>query len=262
MISCAAMEASEVQSAGTTGELSKEIERMGRELTRKVQGQLTGWLNARNPGSFRETELEISAVAQKFADQVTGLLLEAATRDLAFRAETSSAVRAAGVKLLDGGARDVEIQLLGGGAVRVRTNYFRPDLSGRPGRKRGHGRRGPGGAGVYPVLAALGVAFGVSPALAVEICRQVADSDSVRAGRSALDRRGIDLGHKQTLRIFNGFAQRAVEPSPPTQKGPRRRSKGSRRVHSTSLLPGCSSYGFSGSRLRAGCAPLDSRNRG
>ena len=191
-------------------ELSREIEARAGALSRKVQALLGGWLNARDPTGFRKAELEIAQVAQAFADQVTALLLDAATRDLAFRAGTSSAVRAAGTKMLHGGTREVEICLLGGGTVSVNVEYFRPDLSGRPGPKRGPGRRGPGGAGVYPVLAALGVAFGVTPALAVEICRQVADSDSVRSGRSALDRRGADLGHKQTLRIFDDFAHRAV----------------------------------------------------
>ena len=193
-------------------ELSREIEVKARALTRQVQARLAGWLNARDPGGFRKAELEIAEEAQTFADQVTALLLDAATRDLAFRAGTAAAVRATGPKLRHGGSRDVEIQLLGGGSVRLTDlDYLRPDLSGRRGPKRGSGRRGPGGAGVYPVLAALGVAFGVTPALAVEICRQVADSDSVRSGRGALDRRGIDLGHKQTLRVFNDFAQRAVE---------------------------------------------------
>jgi hypothetical protein len=64
---------------------------------------------------------------------------------------------------------------------------------------------------LYPVLAALGIWFGVTPALAGEICQQVTDSDSVRAGRAALARRDIDLGHKQTLRIVNHFSRRAVE---------------------------------------------------
>jgi hypothetical protein len=64
---------------------------------------------------------------------------------------------------------------------------------------------------VYPALAALGIHYGATPALVGEVVRQVADSDSVRAGRSALERRGIDLEYKQTLRIVNAFGTRAVE---------------------------------------------------
>jgi len=63
---------------------------------------------------------------------------------------------------------------------------------------------------VYPTLAALGIGFGYSPALAGEIARQVADSESVRSAREALARRDIDPGHKQTLRIVNHIARRAV----------------------------------------------------
>ena len=95
--------------------------------------------------------------------------------------------------------------------MRLTVGYLRSDLSQRPGRRRGTGRRGAGRAELYPALAALGIAFGVTPGLGDEISRQVADSDSVRAGRAALERRGIELGHQQTLRLVNDFGQRAVE---------------------------------------------------
>ena len=61
------------------------------------------------------------------------------------------------------------------------------------------------------MLAVLGIWFGVTPAVAGEVCRQITDSDSVRTGRSALARRGIALGHQRTLRIVNRTSQRAVE---------------------------------------------------
>jgi hypothetical protein len=56
----------------------------------------------------------------------------------------------------------------------------------------------------------LGIFCGVTPALGGEICQQVVDSDSVRSGRASLDRRDIDLGHKETLRIVNAFSERGV----------------------------------------------------
>lgn len=190
-----------------------EVEARVGELTgalkRKVAARLPEWLKARDPVAFRKAETELAEVGRAFADEVTAVLLDQATRDLAFAVGSCQAVRFA-AKHRHGGKREVEVQLLGGGSVTVKVDYLRPDLSGRSGRRRGHGRRGKGGAGVYPVLAMLGVAMGTTPALALEICRQVADSDSVRSGRSALERRGIDLGHKQTLRIFDDFAGRAV----------------------------------------------------
>jgi hypothetical protein len=106
------------------------------------------------------------------------------------------------------------------------------------------------------VLAVLGIAAGVTPALAAEICRQVTDSDSVRAGRAALAQRGIDLGHKQTLRIVNSFSRRAVEQrdrwvarmrAAPAQSGPLR----GRRV----------AIAVDGGRLRQRCPARCGRRR-
>src|SRR5258708_38844497 len=101
--------------------------------------------------------------------------------------------------------------LLGGTKVALDVEYLKADRRGQPGRRRKNGRRGQGGTGLYPILAVLGIWFGVTPALSGEVCRQVADSDSVRAGQAALERRGIKLGHKQTQRVVNKFSTRAVE---------------------------------------------------
>ena len=161
---------------------------------------------------FRAMEVAVAQVARGFADKVVEAILQEMVADKAFQSECSAAARAgAEFKMRDVGRRSVEVTLLGGRKTTVRVTYLRPDYRGRPGRRRGNGRRGKGGSGTYPALAALGIWFGVTPALADEISRQVTDSDSVRAGRTALARRDIDLGHKQTLRIVNGFGRRAVE---------------------------------------------------
>jgi hypothetical protein len=62
-----------------------------------------------------------------------------------------------GQRYKDVGRRTTKVTLLGGKQTKVNVEYFCPDLHGRPGRKRGHGRRGKSGVGRYPVLAALGV---------------------------------------------------------------------------------------------------------
>ena len=170
------------------------------------------WLDARTPALFRAMELEVSAMARGFSDQVVELVLREVLGDAAFQAECCAAARAgATVKLRDVGRRPVDVTLLGGRRVRMSVSYLRQDRRGLPGRPRGTGRRGKSGSGLYPALAALGIWFGVTPALADEISRQVTDSDSVRTGRAALARRGIDLGHKQTLRVVNELGRRAVE---------------------------------------------------
>ena len=182
-----------------------------RQLTEAIASRIDAWLGIESPAEFRKMEGEVAALMREAADRVIKATLLARLESSDFESRCSKAARqGSSVKLRSGARREVTITFLGGGTMRVNVGYLRPDLSERPGPRRGTGRRGAGGAGVYPALAALGIWFGVTPGLADEICRQVADSDSVRAGRAALDRRGIDLGHKQTLRIVNGVGQRAV----------------------------------------------------
>lgn len=188
-------------------------EALGNELSRfglEVSGHLERWLSVRDPAAFRALELEVAAVAGKLADDIVACILRAIVAEPSLQAEASIAGRQGG-EFRDGGARDVGVTLLHGKEVRLKVAYVRPNRIGKPGRPRKVGKRGKGGVGFYPVLAVLGIWFGVTPALGGEVCRQVTDSDSVRAGRSALKRRGIDLGHKRTLRIVNKNARRLVE---------------------------------------------------
>lgn len=191
--------------------LSQALDTVSTELRLGIEAKWPGWVEARSPALFRAMELEVAEMAREFADQVSEIVLRTILSEAAFQAECCAAARAgASVKLRDVGRRSVDVTLLGGRRVKVRVSYLRPDRRGLSGRRRGTGRRGKTGSGLCPALAALGVWFGVTPALADEIARQVTDSDSVRTGRAALARRGIDLGHKQTLRIVNAVGRRAV----------------------------------------------------
>ena len=181
-------------------------------LRGRVEEKLDAWRDAKTPGGFREAEQELHAMAREMCDEITASLLEDMLSDTRFQAEAAkAALKAPGIKRRKAGTSSVEVTLLGGGKTRVRVPYLKQDLRGRPGRKRGSGRRGPGGTGLYPTLAALGIWWRVTPALAEEVARQVADSDAVRPAREALARRGINLGHKRTLDIVNYVAGRAVE---------------------------------------------------
>lgn len=190
--------------------LREQIASTVRRTIDVVESSLTRWIEDRSPIGFRRTEIELAGVMRELADGIAKVVLIAIVGDDEFSARCSSACRGSG-DFRGGGKRTVAVTLLGGGKARVQTPYLKPDHRGRPGLPRKSGGRGRGGSGVYPVLAALGISFGVTPALAGEITRQVADSDSVRTGRAALARRGIDLGHKQTLRIVRLFGGRAVE---------------------------------------------------
>lgn len=172
---------------------------------------LSEWRTTRTADEFAAMERDIHALCRATADEVTNAILTDIVTDEEFQRRTNEAVRASGRRYRSGGRRRVTITLLGGSKVEVQVSYLRPDKSKRPGRKRGSGRRGKGGAGLYPALAALGIWFGVTPALANEVCKQVTASDSVRAGRAALAGQNIDLGHKQTLRLVEHVSHRMLE---------------------------------------------------
>jgi hypothetical protein len=192
------------------GHLKAQIYAKIDSLKAIVDQKLEEWKSARNPVAFKEMELDVHADLRGLADDISELLVKDILTDPVFQAETSAAARASG-KLRDVDRREPKVTLLGGKKIKVSVEYFRQNNKGRRGRKRKSGKRGKQGVGLYPALAALGIWFGVTPALAGEVCRQVADSDSVRAGRAALERRGINLGHKKTLRIVNRFSGRAVK---------------------------------------------------
>lgn len=178
-----------------------------------VETYLDAWLAAQTPVGFKGTEEAIASVGRDLADGVTGAVLQGIVGSTHFRVLVLAALQAdPDTNMRSGGKRKVQVTLLGGGTIDVETDYLKPNRRRpRRGRKRGTGRRGKGGSGVYPLLAALGVIGRLSPATASEITLQVVGSDSVRAGRQALERRGLDLGHARTLRIVDAVGERMVE---------------------------------------------------
>jgi hypothetical protein len=180
------------------------------DMQNKVQERWSTWNAVDNPAQFREMELEVAQLGRQMADAITAEILKSRVADPELQANCTQAAKT-DRSLRSGGQRKVQVTLLGGQQVECQVEYYKPNRRTSKERRRRTRRRGKGGTGLYPVLAALGIWFGVTPALAAEVCRQVADSDSVRSGRSALDRRGADLGHKPTLRLVNRFSARAVE---------------------------------------------------
>jgi hypothetical protein len=196
-----------------SSDITAQIQSVAAKVESDITAKIPAWRAVRDPVAFRAVELEIAALGREASDAITGLVLKHIVADPVLQVEASQAARQGG-KFRHGGIRDVIVTLLGSSQVRLQVEYVRPNHRGnrrRPGRRRKVGQRGKGGAGFYPVLAALGIWFGVTPALGGEVCRQVADSDSVRAGRDALERRGINLSQRRTLRIVNKYSGRAVE---------------------------------------------------
>ena len=81
-----------------------------------------------------------------------------------------------------------------GGETRIDSPYMAPCRpKGKPGTRRGTGRRGRGGGGLYPVLAALGFVKRVSPFVASEVALSATRLCSYEEAADALKRQGIVL---------------------------------------------------------------------
>ena len=92
--------------------------------------------------------------------------------------------------------------LLGCGVkVKVRTYYCGPKRTKARGRRRGAGRRGSEGAGLYPEWAALGIREGVAPGMQSEVARLSVLLPSFAMAREEMARRGIPLDVKVIRRI-------------------------------------------------------------
>lgn len=167
------------------------------------------------PEQFYDAERAVRSEFVKRGDVVVAELLRerVTSRTLVEPAKAGVVAQAeeAGVKLKSHGLRSTKVRLLGGTVVQLQTLAMLPVAQSRPGRKRGVGRRGEGGAGVYPALAALGITGQATPALRAQVAREIADADSVSVARASLSEHGLDVPHQTALRLTYSFAEQALE---------------------------------------------------
>lgn len=163
------------------------------------------------PGQLMAVERDLHAqVARECVDAVVGECLKMSLVDPVLLERTAAIVASTPNLRPQNSAATVHITLLGGSEVAVRTPYFLRRPPSRRGRSRGKGRRQAEGNGLYPALAALGIHFRVTPALASEIARLVAISTEAEAHETLL-LRGVKLGRKPVSRLARRFAKRALK---------------------------------------------------
>ena len=178
-----------------------------------VAGQV---YRASTPQEFYAAERGVRDAFTQRADVVVAEVLRQRVQapSLVEAAKTDAMARAAavGVKLKSHGRRPTKVRLLGGTVIQLKTLALLPVATDRPGAfKRSVGRRGETGSGVYPALAALGIAGQSTPALRAQVAREVADADSVSVARASLLEHGLDVPHKTALRLTYMFADQALE---------------------------------------------------
>ncbi len=168
-----------------------------------VSESVQRWIGSRTPQAFIGVEQAAHALARKLADDIVAAVLRDILSDVAFQAQCLGGAHSAG-KYTSKGFKETSVTLLGGNSYCIRTQYLLPPGKGRRTRRRQN-------VGLWPCLVALGIWWQTSPALASETARQIADSCSFRDGLEALKRRGIDLGYKRTLALYQRFSQRTAE---------------------------------------------------
>lgn len=105
--------------------------------------------------------------------------------------------------------RTTTVQFKGGRRVQIQTVYMRPRPSRKPGRKRGVGRRGRQGKGIYPVLKLLGIAHQSSPALQNDVTLSALNNPFVEATET-LQRQGVAISEKRVRTISESVGKAAL----------------------------------------------------
>ena len=167
------------------------------------------------PEEFLKAEEERRRFAARVADLLTARSLVAMHLDPGF---VGPVVRRAVESYRDAGCRRVKqegwrptsILLPGGKRLSVWTPYVRPTRKGLVGRPRGDGKRRAGGAGCYPVLAALGITDGVTPLTRSEICRQTVLCSSYAEAEDQLARGGLAVDTDTLVRVAVATGNAAI----------------------------------------------------
>lgn len=199
--------------AGDSGEaapLAAQIRQVFDEARDRAVAHAEAWSSSRTPDEVMALEEDIAQHMRKAGDQVTGAVLQAIVGDKEWERTVVRNLKGSALRNV-GRKKDAKVSLLGGGTVELDVPYLGKKKRKRRGPKRGRGRRGKGGSGLYPTLVALGVLAHCTPALASDVSREVVSSSSYDEARSALARRGIVMDEKTVRRITVAVGKEAVE---------------------------------------------------
>ena len=163
----------------------------------------------RTPLETLQAEQELAAVGRALSDQMMESLLVASIESLQDSASPGAAREPLprSTKTQSVGRRCTPFQLLGGRKVSIKTSYRLPVRKERRGRRRGVGRRGKAGSGVFPHRVTLGILHGATPAVLSEVSGQAAESPSVQLAQQNLARRGLCLDGKTLTRLTQAFGR-------------------------------------------------------
>ena len=189
----------------------KEIENIISEMSEKVNSKIEDSKEVKDGYDLLLIEEEILTLFRGTSGKVMGEVLKERCSDKELEVKGIELVQKARPWLKRGRYEDVEIKMLSGEVVKVRTLYMYPDREKIPGRKKKKKVRGKGGSGCYPVLTLLGISHRATPGLISEVSRQVVIQSSMEHAREELYRNGIKLDIKVVRKLSLYFSQGAIE---------------------------------------------------
>lgn len=169
-----------------------------------VERRLPEWRArlATAPEELASLEQETMGFGREVTQRLLAAILAAATVQAAVEARAEQVRRQTAGLPRKVYARPRRVVFLCGLALTMICCYCAPRRrKDQRGIKRGVGRRGAEGAGVYPAFAVLGIREGASPQLQSEAARMVALLPSMDCAREELRRHGSDLDVKTVRRI-------------------------------------------------------------
>lgn len=160
----------------------------------------------RTPEELWQMEQHLYKTSAQVADQLLLKHLMKAHEDETFVRQAIGQARIGSPNpLVHKGWKEVSVLLSGGSRVVFKTPYLREDFRGKRGRK--HQKRGKEGSGVYPVLEALGIRDGVSPATRSEIALYTVQAASYQEAVQLLERRGLACDISTLVRVAAATAR-------------------------------------------------------
>lgn len=158
------------------------------------------------PEEMMQMEEQLYRRASQVGDSVLLAQIIKAHKDETFvEKAVKKAQERAALPLARKGWKETSILLPGGSRAVLKTPYLREETKGRRGRKRK--KRGKKGTGVYPVLEALGICDGVSPATRREIALLTVQAASYQEAVSMLERKGFFCDVSTLVRIADATAK-------------------------------------------------------
>jgi len=177
--------------------LSELVNGLFADFLSPIMDAAEAFLRVPSPASLLAFEEGAHKILARLGGHLVGSVVAILLEDPGFRSKAIEEARAtASRKLRNHGWWLTSVRFLGGVLFSFRTPYAGPNRAGAPGSRRGVGRRGKGGEGFFPALAALGIHHRATPALASLVARLSVRCSSFEEASEVLLEHGVEMDAK------------------------------------------------------------------